>query len=269
MLVWELRHFCCLQGNTEKGRLRTPGISDFTKTKGYLQNFLVYHKGAERIKNRGLFSPPVTLRVSQPSNLFMCRTGQGTQGQPTLPRIKGRLGGMGLYRANDLMVTAQGVSWALDQHGREGHRAKKNSWPHFLSPSHLGAAPPCATSRLHPSLQIWLSDYIFYSLIHKADYYCSGNSLMSYWAMGRFSSLMVTALHWRHRRINCISVAPKFSSFTRGFVVVVFSSTPRMSLLKCMQLVWHHGLSISLAVKYPLCHQVLSWNQSRNTKLVQ
>lgn len=45
-----------------KSRLHTPGISDFTKTEGHLQAFLMYHKGAERIKNMDLFSSPVTFK---------------------------------------------------------------------------------------------------------------------------------------------------------------------------------------------------------------
>lgn len=45
-----------------KSKLHTPGISDFTKIEGHLQAFLVCHKGAERIKNTDLFSPPVTFK---------------------------------------------------------------------------------------------------------------------------------------------------------------------------------------------------------------
>lgn len=287
-ILWEPRCFCCLQGNPAKSSLHTPGISDFTKTEGHLQAFPMYYKEAERIKNMDLFHPFVPFKsLLAFENIYVQDKPKSTWAAlpATHERTSWKYGPIGWATGwNDLTVTAQGMSWALDKHGRKGHKTKKKKKKNQLVPLSLPIPRPCRQTELSPpharqhhlvkhpdpsqdSLQIWLHNDIFYGIFHKPDYYFSGNSLMSYRAMGRFSSLMVTALHLWHRHIDCNSIAPKFSSFNRGFVV--FPSIPRMSLLKYIYLVWYHGWSISPAVKHPLYHQVPSWNQSKNTMLVQ
>lgn len=180
------------------------------------------------------------------------------------------------------------VTWA--NHLQQQHQGRPGAWPGvggkdigpkqavsspipagWQSPAlSLQAALPSKAPRPgQDSLQTGIYSYIFCGILHKAGYYISGNSLMIYRAMGRFSSLTLTALHSRHGNIDCISAAPRFGSFNRGFAVVVFPSIARMSLLKYISLAWYHGWSISLAVKYPLCHQVQSQNQFRNTPLAQ
>lgn len=228
-----------------KNRLRSPGISDFTKTEGHLQDFLYVSQGNRKIKNTDLLSAPAAFKSFSPPSLGhvqdkprCTRAAQPAALKDILEVQTCWTNDPGKWPDSNSTggVTASGQAW-------EGWTwDQKNNWSHFPhSTALLALTVQPSFSRQHhlvkhpdssqDSLQAWLYDCIFYNIFHKAGCYFPGNSLMSYWAMGRFSSLMVTAVHFWHRHIDCISVAPKFSSFNRGFIAV-FASVPRMSLLK-------------------------------------